>query len=69
MYFMINIIKKQLQLLEIELGDYQIARNQGLTPPNPEEYYAGLAHAYKGLKFAILALEKVELKENKNEQH
>ena len=54
----IKILTKQLQLLEIELGTYMIAKNQGDPIEMPEEYYAGLAHAVKGLQFSIQALEK-----------
>ena len=58
MSYLIRMLKKQIQLIEIEIGDYRIAKNQGLKPLHPESYYVGLAHAYRGLRLAILSLEK-----------
>lgn len=57
---MIRVLTKQLELIEIELADYQIAKNQGFVPIRSEEYYAGLAHAYKGIKFALNSLYKTQ---------
>lgn len=66
MTIMTNILKKQLQLLEIELGDYTIAKSQSLPYSMPETYYAGIAHAIKGLRFSLNSLQKIEEKEQQN---
>lgn len=58
--YLIRVLTKQLQLIEIEIADYMIAKNQGYQPMYPEEYYANLAHAYKGLKNALYAIEKTK---------
>ncbi len=52
----LRMLNKQLQLIEIEIADYRIAKNQGYVPTYPEVYYANLAHAYQGLKKAHDAL-------------
>ena len=57
---MLQILNKQLQLLEIELGDFMIAKNQGFSYSMPEEYYAGIAHAVKGLQLSVYTLKKAE---------
>jgi hypothetical protein len=58
MPYMIRLITKQMQLIEVEINEYRIARNQGYQPMYPTTYYAGLAHAYKGLKLALSTLKQ-----------
>jgi len=57
MSHMIRVLTKQLQLIEIELGDYMISKNQKLPTLQSTQYYANLAHAYKSLKATLMALE------------
>jgi len=57
---MIEILNKQLQLLEIELGDYSIAKKQGLSYTMPEIYYAGIAHTIKNLQLSVYTLKQLE---------
>ena len=66
MNIMTEILNKQLQLLEIELGDYSIAKSQGLPYNMPESYYAGIAHAIKGLRFSLNSLKDLNLEEMEN---
>ena len=57
MSHMIKVLKKQLQLIEIELGDYIIAKNQKLPTLQSTQYYANLIQAHKSLRETITALE------------
>jgi hypothetical protein len=57
MSHMIKILTKQLQLLEIELGDYIIAKNQKLPTLQSTQYYANLLQIHQSLRIAITALE------------
>jgi hypothetical protein len=57
MSHMINILTKQLQLIEIELGDYLITKNQKISTLQTKEYYTNLANAHKTLRATITALE------------
>lgn len=54
---MIKVLTKQLQLIEIELGDYIIAKNQKLPTLQSTQYYANLIQAHKSLRLAIMSLE------------
>lgn len=58
MEHMIKLLTKQAQLLEIELANYAMFKKNNTPAVHPESYYANLAHAYKGIKFAIKSLEQ-----------
>lgn len=49
-------LKKQKQLLEIELNEYVQAKKEGRPAIHPQIYYAKLGHAYKGIVTAIKML-------------
>ena len=46
-------LKKQKQLLEIELGDYARYKKFGEPLIHPEIYYAKIAHAWRAIAKAI----------------
>lgn len=57
---MIRTLTKQLQLLEIELGDYAAAKKAKRISIHPEMYYVKLAHVRKGLNRAVAILKSLE---------
>lgn len=65
MEHIIYVLTKQFQLIEIELYDYKMNRKDGRPTLYSEEYYAKLAHAYKGLKYSLISLQRTLDKEDK----
>mgnify|MGYP003126323695 CR=1 FL=1 len=57
---MVQLLRKQKQLLEIELQEYASNKRAGRISIHPETYYAKLSHAYKGIEKAITMLSSVE---------
>jgi len=57
---MSNIIKKQKQLIEIELGNAAINKNNNIPNIHSQIYYVKLAYTYKYLDKTIKLLNSLE---------
>ena len=55
-----HVLKKQKQLLEIELGEAMSAKKVGYRAIHPEGYYAKLAHVHLMLVKSIKLLESTQ---------
>lgn len=53
-------LKKQKQLLKIEIMEYETARKEGRDPFHPKSYYIKLAYAYKHILQLIKLLESAK---------
>jgi len=52
----VHVLKKQKQLLEIELGAAAVNKRMGYRPIHPQAYYAKIAHALVALNKTIQML-------------
>jgi len=55
-----HVLKKQKQLLEIEIGELKTNKTFGYPGIHPEIYYAKVANAWKLVNEAIKILESTE---------
>ena len=55
-----HVLKKQRQIIDIELGEALIAKRSGYRAIHPEEYYAKIAHVRLMLDKSIKLLENTQ---------
>ena len=55
-----EIIEQMLEIISLEIKKYRLMKEKGVILDFNEQYYAGLAHSYKGLVVSLEEIKKTQ---------